>query len=75
MIEDFQKIYALQFIGKSFDNVTALLSAKNFLKLLQTSMRDYLLHMGFTEKLINELMQAIIVMNYGQEVEVLVLYL
>lgn len=72
MIEDFIKIYDLQDAGRSFANVTALLSAinKDFPKLLQISMKDYLLHMGFTEKLINELVQAAIVVNYGQEIDI-----
>ncbi|XP_011643210.1 prenylcysteine oxidase 1-like [Pogonomyrmex barbatus] len=72
MIEDFVKIYDLQDAGQSFANVTDLLSAmnKDFPNLLQISIRDKLLHMGFTENLINELEQATIITNYGQEVDV-----
>lgn len=72
MIEDFTKIYDLQDAGQSFANVTTLLSAmnKDFPKLLQISTKKYLLHMGFSEKLINELVQAAIVVNYGQEVDI-----
>ena len=72
MIEDFVKIYDLQDAGQSFANVTALLSAmnKDFPKLLKTSTKEYLLHKGCTEKMINELVQAAIVVNYGQEVDI-----
>lgn len=72
ILDDFEKIYDLQDAGASFTNVTALLSAlnKDFPKLLQTSVKDYLLHMGFTEQLIDELVQATIVVNYGQEINI-----
>lgn len=72
MLEDFVKIYDLQDAGQSFANVTMLLSVmnKDFPKLLQTSAKDYFLHLGFSEKLINELLQACIVVNYGQEVDI-----
>ncbi|XP_012527010.1 prenylcysteine oxidase [Monomorium pharaonis] len=72
MLEDFAKIYDLQDAGYSFDNATALLSAmnKDFPKLLRTSARDYLLHLGFTEILINELVQTTIVVNYNQGVDI-----
>jgi len=72
MIEDFMKIYDLQDAGQSFANVTMLLSAinKEFPKLLQMSTTEYLLQMDFSKKLINELVQAAIVVNYGQEVDI-----
>ncbi|KAM0734006.1 Prenylcysteine oxidase 1 [Formica fusca] len=72
ILEDFEKIYNLQDDGKSFVNVTALLSAmnKDFPKSLQLSIKDYLSHMGFTERLINEIVQATIVTNYGQDVNI-----
>jgi len=71
MIKDFMKIYDLQDAGQSFANVTALLSAmnKDFPKLLQMCTREYFLRNGFTEKLIDELVQVASVVNYGQEVE------
>lgn len=52
--------------------MTALLSAMNkeFPRLLQTSIRDYLLHLGFTERLIDELVQSTITVNYGQDVNI-----
>ncbi|KAL6433410.1 hypothetical protein ACFW04_006511 [Cataglyphis niger] len=72
IIEDFGRIYNLQDDGRSFANVTALLSAMNkeFPSSLQLSIKDYLLHMGFTERLINEVVQATIVTNYGQDVNI-----
>lgn len=72
MIEDFVKIYNLQDAGQSYANVTALLSImnKDFPKLLQISTKEYLSHMGFSEKLINELVQVATVVNYGQEVDI-----
>ncbi|KAG5347544.1 PCYXL protein, partial [Acromyrmex charruanus] len=72
MIEDFVKIYDLQDAGQSFANVTTLLSAmnKDFPKLLKTSTKEYLLHKGCTEKMINELVQVATVVNYGQEVDI-----
>lgn len=72
MLEDFVKIYDLQDAGHSFANATALLSAinKDFPRLLRTSLREYLLHLGFSEILIDELVQATTVVNYGQEVDI-----
>ncbi|XP_012233624.1 prenylcysteine oxidase-like [Linepithema humile] len=72
ILDDFLKIYDLQDAGMSFANVTALLSAlnKDFPKLLQTPIKDHLLHMGFTNQLIDELVQAVNVVNYGQEINI-----
>lgn len=72
MIEDFAKIYDLQDAGQFFGNVTALLSAmnKNFPKLLQISTKEYLLREGFTEQLIDELVEATTVVDYGQDVDI-----
>jgi predicted translin family RNA/ssDNA-binding protein len=72
MIEDFGKIYDLQDAGKSFTNISALLSAMNkeFPKLLQISITDQFLQTGFTKKLIDELVEAAIVINYGQETNI-----
>lgn len=73
MLEDFGKIYDLQDDGESFVNVTALLSAMNkeFPGSLQLSTKDYLLRMGFTERLIDEVVQATTVVNYGQDVNII----
>ncbi|EZA53918.1 hypothetical protein DMN91_010425 [Ooceraea biroi] len=72
IIDDFVKIYELQDAGKSFANVSALLSAMNeeFPKLLQISIKDQLLQAGFTTRLIDEMVQAAIVVNYGQETDI-----
>lgn len=72
MLEDFTKIYDLQDAGQFFGNVTALLSAmnKNFPKLLQISTKEYLLREGFTEQLIDELVEVATVVNYGQDVDI-----
>ncbi|XP_011155741.1 prenylcysteine oxidase-like [Solenopsis invicta] len=71
IMEDFVKIYDLQDAGHSFDNATALISAtnKDFPKLLRTSTKDYFLRLGFKKILIDELVQATTVVNYGQEVQ------
>lgn len=38
--------------------------------MLQTPIKDHLLGMGFTKHLIDELVQATIVVNYGQEINI-----
>lgn len=43
---------------------------KEFPRLLQMSVKEYLLHMGFAERLIDEIVQAITVINYGQDVDI-----
>jgi len=72
MLDDFLKIYDLQDTGTSFTNVTALLSAlnKDFPKLLQTPIKDYFLSMGFEQRFIDEIVQATVVTNYGQDVNI-----
>ncbi|KAL0108851.1 hypothetical protein PUN28_014163 [Cardiocondyla obscurior] len=72
LIEDFLKIYDLQDAGQSFANVTALLSAmnKDFPQLLQISTKEYFSRMGFSENLIDELVEAATVVNYGQDVDI-----
>ena len=72
VLKDFTSIYDLQDAGKSFRNVTSLLAAMNpeFPKLLQISMKDHLSNMGYSEKLISELVKAPIVANYGQDIDV-----
>ncbi|XP_011865640.1 PREDICTED: prenylcysteine oxidase-like [Vollenhovia emeryi] len=70
MIKEFVKIYDLQDAGKSFASATELLSAMNedFPRLLRISMREYLSNLGYSKVLIDELVQAATVVNYGQEV-------
>ncbi|XP_032672865.1 prenylcysteine oxidase-like isoform X2 [Odontomachus brunneus] len=72
VITNFEKIYELQDAGKYFANITALISAVNeeFPKWLQIPMKDHLLHMGYTDRLIDELAEAIVVVNYGQDTDI-----
>jgi prenylcysteine oxidase/farnesylcysteine lyase len=68
ILDDFEKIYNLQDEGIGFENVTALLSAMNgrFVNLLQVSIKDHLTDLGYGRKLIDELVEATLVVNYGQ---------
>ncbi|XP_043278149.1 prenylcysteine oxidase-like [Venturia canescens] len=72
VLEDFSKIYQLHDQGIAFKNVTALLSALNveFPKMLQISTQEYLTKAGFSPRLINELVEATLVVNYGQNTNV-----
>lgn len=55
-----------------FENVTSLLAAMNseFPDYLIESIKNNLLNKGISEKLIDELVQATLVVNYGQETNV-----
>ncbi|KZC10292.1 Prenylcysteine oxidase-like [Dufourea novaeangliae] len=72
ILNDFAKIYDLLDAGKSFENVTSLLSAMNnrFPKLLQVSIKTHLLDLGYSEKIIDELVKAALVVNYGQDTNI-----
>ncbi|XP_066597597.1 prenylcysteine oxidase 1-like [Prorops nasuta] len=72
ILADFEKIYDLQDKGIPFLNTTSLLSAmnKDFIRLMQLPIKDHLLSLDYGEKLINELVQAIMVVNYGQETNI-----
>lgn len=72
VLEDFGKIYQLQDQGIAFTNVTAMLSAMNveFPKMLGKSIREHLTDMGFSSRLIDELVEATLVVNYGQNTNV-----
>ncbi|XP_076754653.1 prenylcysteine oxidase 1 [Xylocopa sonorina] len=72
ILNDFEKIYHLQDAGESFTNYTSLLSAMNtkFPKLLQIPIKNYLVNLGYSEKLINEVVKAVLVVNYGQDVNI-----
>lgn len=72
ILNDFEKIYDLQDKGIGFENVTALLRAMNeeFPSLLQTSIKDHLTKLGYGNKIINELVEATLVVNYGQDTDV-----
>ncbi|XP_015109352.1 prenylcysteine oxidase [Diachasma alloeum] len=72
VLDDFDKIYELQDNGRGFRNVTDLLAAMNprFPSMLQVSMKDHLKNLGYSARLIDELVQATLVVNYGQETDV-----
>lgn len=72
MLDKFMKIYKLQDAGMSFANITTLLSAiyEEFPKRLQMSMKDRFLQMGYSKKVIDELIKTAIVVNYGQDTDV-----
>lgn len=72
MVRNFEKIYELQDAGKYFANITTLISAVNeeFSEWLQVSTKDHLLRMGYTERLIDELAEAVNVVNYGQDTDI-----
>uniref|UniRef100_A0ABD2WI66 Prenylcysteine lyase domain-containing protein n=1 Tax=Trichogramma kaykai TaxID=54128 RepID=A0ABD2WI66_9HYME len=69
---DFERIYDFQNKGIGFDNVTALVQAMNpdFINLLQTPMEKHLTNLGYSSKLIKELVEATLVVNYGQDIDV-----
>lgn len=72
VLDDFEKIYELQNQGVGFENVTALLGAMNreFIDLLQISIKDHLTNLGYTTKVIDELVKSTLVVNYGQDTDV-----
>ncbi|XP_076248592.1 prenylcysteine oxidase 1 [Calliopsis andreniformis] len=72
ILNDFAKIYDLQDAGKSFENVTSLLAAMNkeFPKLLNISVKDHLLKLGYSEQLLDEIVKAPLVVDYGQDTNI-----
>ncbi|XP_012271016.1 prenylcysteine oxidase [Orussus abietinus] len=72
VLENFENIYELQDHGKAFENVTGLMFAinKDFPEMLQVSTKQYLLNLGFSSKLIDELVETTIVVNYGQNTDI-----
>ncbi|XP_014219399.1 prenylcysteine oxidase-like [Copidosoma floridanum] len=72
ILDDFQRIYEHQDKGVGFENVTALIMSMNkeFAQLLETPMHDHLTSLGYGEELINQLVKATIVVNYGQDVNI-----
>ncbi|XP_014225239.1 prenylcysteine oxidase-like isoform X1 [Trichogramma pretiosum] len=72
ILDDFERIYDFQNKGIGFDNVTALVQAMNpdFINLLQTPMEKHLTDLGYSSKLIKELVEATLVVNYGQDIDV-----
>lgn len=72
VLDNFEKIYNLQDNEVAFENVTSLLAAMNddFPEYLTESIKNHLLNKGFSTKLIDELVQATLVVNYGQETNI-----
>lgn len=68
IIDDFEKIYKLQDEGIAFKNLTGLLSAMNseFPKILKISTKEHLTNLGYSSQLIDELVEAALVVSYGQ---------
>lgn len=65
---DFAQIYHLQNMGRSFVDLNSMLKAmnENFPELLRVSLKEHLLSLGYAEKLIDELVQAPLLVDYGQ---------
>lgn len=72
VLDNFEKIYKLQDNEIAFENVTSLLAAMNadFPRYLTETIKSHLLNKGISEKLIDELVEATLVVNYGQETNV-----
>ena len=72
ILTDFGNIYDLQEKKIAFENVTSLIGAmnKNFINLLQTSIKDNLTKLGYGSRLIDELVKSTLVVNYGQDTDI-----
>lgn len=72
IINSFEKIYHLQDNGNAFTNVSSFLSAMNtdFPRLLKTSIKSELSKLGYSEKVIDEIVKTSLVVNYGQDTNV-----
>ncbi|XP_044577912.1 prenylcysteine oxidase-like [Cotesia glomerata] len=72
ILDDFDHIYDLQEAGIGFENISSLLSGMNhkFPEMLEISSKDFLLSQGYSHKLINELVEATLAVNYGQDTDV-----
>lgn len=67
------RIYELQSNGQSFDTTYDLLAAMDpsFVNFLNISVKDaYMKHEQFSESIINELVEASLRVNYGQNINV-----
>ncbi|XP_012348516.1 prenylcysteine oxidase [Apis florea] len=72
IINNFEKIYHLQDSGKTFTNISSFLLSINteFPKLVQKSIKNELLDLGYSEKIINEIVKTTLVVNYGQDINI-----
>ncbi|XP_035233790.1 prenylcysteine oxidase-like [Stegodyphus dumicola] len=68
MLEDFNSIYALQEKEYSFTTVNGLLEymSPSFRNLTQESIGSYLMKKGYPKLLLEELVQSVMMVNYGQ---------
>ncbi|XP_050523354.1 prenylcysteine oxidase 1-like [Daktulosphaira vitifoliae] len=73
ILNKFDKIYELQNAGKSYDDIVDLLVAidPDFGSYLNISIKDaFINNLGFSELLVDEIVKASLVVNYGQDVDV-----
>lgn len=72
ILSKFEKIYHLQDAGYSFANISSFMLAMNaeFPKALQISIKNELLNLGYSEKLIDEIVKTTVVVDYGQDTNV-----
>ncbi|XP_017882595.1 prenylcysteine oxidase-like [Ceratina calcarata] len=72
IVSSFENIYHLQDTGNAYTNISSLLSAMNikFPQLLETSIKTELLNLGYSEKVIDEIVKTSLVVNYGQDTNV-----
>lgn len=72
MLQNFERIYALQNQGYAFSSVSQLLTAMDpsFVNMTQTTAKHYLEEKKFSERFIDELFMAIARVNYGQTPEI-----
>ncbi|XP_050441089.1 prenylcysteine oxidase 1-like [Adelges cooleyi] len=72
LLNKFDRIYEHQAAGHSYDTVNELLMAMDpaFSGYLNISIKDAFLNLGYSEKLIEEIVKASIKVNYGQDVNV-----
>ncbi|XP_057319102.1 prenylcysteine oxidase 1-like [Microplitis mediator] len=72
ILDEFDQIYELQNAGVGFENITSLLAGMNnkFPEMLEISSKDFLLNQGYSSLLIDELVEATLVVNYGQDTDV-----
>ncbi|XP_034183271.2 prenylcysteine oxidase 1 isoform X1 [Osmia lignaria lignaria] len=72
ILNKFEKIYHLQDAGYSFINISSLMLAINaeFPRILQISIKNELLNLGYSEKLIDEIVKTTVVVDFGQDTNV-----
>lgn len=68
MLNDFSKIYYLQEKGYAYTSVDQLLNSMNpdFLNMTRKTISEILLEAGYPKNFIDELVQSVMMVNYGQ---------